>query len=84
MQRPPVIDKLRRDFSPDVSVVLHIDEYSRNVPALNLVLAGCVDAAITHRFHVVPVLMGVRPLKADLVPEISGSRLLIHTRCLRL
>ena len=70
-----VIDKFRRDFkNPNVSVVLHIDEYSRNVPGLNLVLLGCVKAAITHHFHVVPVFTGVKPLTADLVPQKFGSQ----------
>ena len=75
-----VIEKLRKDFGPEVKLVLHLDERSRNVPGLNLLLHGAVSALVRSelRMHIAFVLSGTSSVE-KIQPSLKGSRFQIKS-----
>ena len=67
-----VIAKCKRDFGENAGVILHIDEYARNVEGVALIFRGSVHACLTHKFPVCIILSGTRPV-VDLEPAKFGS-----------
>jgi len=72
-----VIAKLRKDFGPEVQLVVHIDERARNVPGVILVLKGAADAVAMH-MHIAFVLSGTSSVE-KIRPELQGSRFQIKS-----
>jgi hypothetical protein len=69
-----VMNKAKKDFgNKNVSLVIQIDEYRTNVPAINLLLVGCVTILTKSAFHVVVVLTGIKPV-IDVSPNKLGSK----------
>ncbi len=72
-----VIDRFKQSFGEDVSVLLHVDEYSANVRGVQCLLKGCSLAFEQYGFRVVIVASGMRPV-SDLSSDLSlGSRFVI-------
>ncbi|KAH9259123.1 hypothetical protein BASA81_002743 [Batrachochytrium salamandrivorans] len=59
-----VITKLQNEFGENVAIVLHVDEYTRNIKTANSLLYGAAIAARDKRFSVALVLTGIKPMEA--------------------
>lgn len=65
--------KAKLDSEIIYAVVLQIDECSKNVPGVDLLLKACAFAFIQWHLRVVPILTGLKPLNG-LAPAEIGSR----------